>query len=79
MSKKTRKKTGKPSAAKTRPGSKAPAKRAASKTERPSAKKSSKNERTILPEQTIVLENVENSTHLTKNQDTRALFFHACE
>jgi peroxiredoxin Q/BCP len=46
MSKKTRKKTGKPSAAKTRPGSKAPAKRAASKTERPSAKKSSKNSKT---------------------------------
>src|SRR3984885_15632545 len=46
MSKKTRKKTGKPSARKTSPGSKASAKRAASKTGRPSAKKSSKNSKT---------------------------------
>jgi peroxiredoxin Q/BCP len=46
MSKKTRKKSGKPPARKTSPGSKAPAKRAASKAGRPSAKKSSKNSKT---------------------------------
>jgi thioredoxin-dependent peroxiredoxin len=50
MSKKTRKKThkdsGKPSAGKTSPGSKASAKRTASKTGRPPAKKSSKNSKT---------------------------------
>jgi peroxiredoxin Q/BCP len=46
MSKKTRKKTGKPSAGKTKPGSKASTKPAASKAGRPSAKKSSKNSKT---------------------------------
>jgi hypothetical protein len=35
--------------------------------------------RTSLSEQEVVLENVANSTHLTKNQDTRTLFFHAWE
>ena len=33
--------------------------------------------RTVLPEETVVLENVENSAHLAKDQHTRAFFFHA--